>query len=95
MKHIKTYESFINEDTELVIDESITNVFDISKLKVKDTLELTNTRTGNVGTYTVKNISGGSSNIKEIDLLTRNKQLLTLYYSEDRGLQNFKGDVYK
>jgi len=78
------------------IEESVVNEeFDISKLKAKDTLELTNTRTGNVGTYTVKNISGGMGNLKEIDLLTRNKQLLTLYYSEDRGLQNFKGDIYK
>ena len=77
------------------IGESVVNEeFDISKLKAKDTIELTNTRTGDVGKYTVKRIFG-SSNIKEIEVLTRNKQLLTLYYSKERGLQNFKGDVYE
>ena len=78
------------------IGESVVNEeFDISKLKAKDTIELTNTRTGAVGKYTVKRIFGGSSDIKEIEVLTRNKQLLTLYYSKERGLQNFKGDVYE
>ena len=78
------------------IGESVVNEeFDISKLKAKDTIELTNTRTGDVGKYTVKRIFGGSSDIKEIEVLTRNKQLLTLYYSKERGLQNFKGDVYE
>ena len=78
------------------IGESVVNEeFDVSKLKAKDTIELTNTRTGDVGKYTVKRIFGGSSDIKEIEVLTRNKQLLTLYYSKERGLQNFKGDVYE
>jgi hypothetical protein len=81
---------------EIPIKESVVNEeFDISKLKAKDTIELTNTRTGDVGKYTVKRIFGGSSDIKEIEVLTRNKQLLTLYYSKERGLQNFKGDVYE
>jgi hypothetical protein len=76
-------ESYVNEE------------FNISTIKAKDTIELTNTRTGDVGKYTVKRIFGGSSDIKEIEVLTRNKQLLTLYYSKERGLQNFKGDVYE
>lgn len=68
---------------------------DVSKMKAKDTIELKNTRTGAVGKYTIKRIFGGSSNIKEIEVLTRNNQPLTLYYSKERGLQNFKGDVYE
>ena len=81
---------------EIPIKESVVNEeFDVSKIKAKDTIELTNTRTGDVGKYTVKRIFGGSSDIKEIEVLTRNKQLLTLYYSKERGLQNFKGDVYE
>jgi hypothetical protein len=93
MKHIQTYENFIAESKlqELAVNEE----FDVSKIKAKDTIELTNTRTGDVGKYTVKKIFGGSSNIKEIEVLTRNNQLLTLYYSKERGLQNFKGDVYE
>ena len=79
----------------VVWNESLNEEFDISTIKAKDTIELTNTRTGDVGKYTVKRIFGGSSNIKEIEVLTRNKQLLTLYYSKERGLQNFKGDVYE
>jgi len=69
--------------------------FDASKMKVKDTIELKNSRTGNVGTYTIKRILGGSSNIKEIEVLNRSNQPLTLYYSKEKGLQNFKGDVYE
>jgi len=69
--------------------------FDASKMKVKDTIELKNSRTGNVGTYTIKRILGGSSNIKEIEVLNRSNQPMTLYYSKERGLQNFKGDVYE
>ena len=79
----------------VVWNESLNEEFDVSKIKAKDTIELTNTRTGDVGKYTVKRIFGGSSDIKEIEVLTRNKQLLTLYYSKERGLQNFKGDVYE
>jgi len=79
----------------VVWNESLNEEFDISTIKAKDTIELTNTRTGDVGKYTVKRIFGGSSDIKEIEVLTRNKQLLTLYYSKERGLQNFKGDVYE
>ena len=33
--------------------------------------------------------------IKEIEFLNRSKQLLTLYYSKESGLQNFKGDNYE
>jgi len=69
--------------------------FDASKMKVKDTIELKNSRTGNVGTYTIKRILGGSSNIKEIEVLNRSNQPMTLYYSKEKGLQNFKGDVYE
>ena len=87
MKHIPTFEQFITE--------SVNEEFDVFKIKEKDTIELTNTRTGAAGKYTVKRILGGSSNIKEIEVLTRNNQLLTLYYSKERGLQNFKGDVYE
>jgi hypothetical protein len=75
--------------------EGVNEDFDVSKMKVKDTIELKNSRTGDVGTYTIKKILGGSSNIKEIDLLNRSNQPLTLYYSKERGLQNFKGDVYE
>jgi hypothetical protein len=75
--------------------ESVNEGFDMSTMKVKDTIELKNSRTGNVGKYTIKKILGGSSNIKEIDLLNRSNQPLTLYYSKERGLQNFKGDVYE
>jgi hypothetical protein len=75
--------------------EGVNEDFDVSKMKVKDTIELKNSRTGNVGKYTIKKILGGSSNIKEIDLLNRSNQPLTLYYSKERGLQNFKGDVYE
>jgi hypothetical protein len=89
----KGYRLFING--KLVAESVVNEEFDISKLKAKDTIELTNTRTGDVGKYTVKRIFGGSSDIKEIEVLTRNKQLLTLYYSKERGLQNFKGDVYE
>jgi hypothetical protein len=91
MKHIPTFEEFLNEST---INESAEE-FNISTIKIKDVVELTNTRTGDVGQYTVKKIHGGSSNIKEIELLNRSKQPLILYYSKERGLQNFKGDTYK
>lgn len=73
----------------------INEAFDVSKMKAKDTIELKNTRTGAVGKYTIKRIFGGSSNIKEIEVLNRSNQPLTLYYSKGRGLQNFKGDVYE
>ena len=63
--------------------------------KAKEVVELTNTRTGSVGQYSVKKIYVGSSNIKEIEFLNRSKQLLTLYYSKESGLQNFKGDNYE
>jgi hypothetical protein len=89
--HIPTYEAFLNEST---IKESA-EAFDISKIKIKDVVELTNTRTGNIGQYTIKKIHGSSSNIKEIELLNRSKQSLILYYNKERGLQNFKGDTYK
>lgn len=78
------------------IGESVVNEdFDVSKIKAKDTIELKNSRTGDVGKYTVKRIFGGSSDIKEIEVLNRSNQLLTLYYNKERGLQNFKGDVYE
>jgi hypothetical protein len=77
------------------LTEGINKDFDVSKMKVKDTIELKNSRTNNIGTYTIKRIFGGSSNIKEIEVLTRNNQPLTLYYSKERGLQNFKGDTYE
>jgi hypothetical protein len=77
------------------LTEGINEDFDVSKMKVKDTIELKNSRTNNIGTYTIKRIFGGSSNIKEIEVLTRNNQPLTLYYSKERGLQNFKGDTYE
>jgi hypothetical protein len=87
------YSNSIDKSGNLV--EGINENFDVSKMKVKDTIELKNSRTGNVGTYTIKRIFGGSSNIKEIEVLTRNNQPLTLYYSKERGLQNFKGDTYE
>jgi hypothetical protein len=87
------YSNAIDKAGNLV--EGINEDFDASKMKVKDTIELKNSRTGNVGTYTIKRILGGSSNIKEIEVLNRSNQPLTLYYSKEKGLQNFKGDVYE
>jgi hypothetical protein len=88
-------ERLVHDNAIEIVESVQSGTFDISKIKPKDTIELTNTRTGDVGQYTVKRIFGGSSNIKEIELLNRSKQPLILYYSKERGLQNFKGDTYK
>ena len=90
-KSIIRVENFVEEST---INERA-EAFDLSKIKEKDVVELTNTRNGSVGQYTVKKIHGSSSNIKEIEFLNSGKQPLILYYSKERGLQNFKGDTYK
>ena len=87
--------SLIKEEIKKALNEGMHEDHDISKMKVKDTIKLKNSRTGDTGTYTIKKMDGGSSNTKEIEVLNSSNQPLTLYYSKEGGLQNFKGDVYE